>query len=176
MAPMQSMQLITLSSTERWYIQRVKIHSQPTNQASLFDWAVTSALSLLVETLSILPSEIIDKKDISCFVNLLVCLGCKIEHENSADSLPLLYNDCIPGLHGSHFGEGALHLPIAYSIRGTVHGDLGFHSLQGRLTLLLNAGCDPNLRDKNGCTVSDFARSSPRTWLQWCLAVGKNQG
>ncbi|OQE20148.1 hypothetical protein PENFLA_c017G05331 [Penicillium flavigenum] len=142
----------------------------------------------------ILPgSEMIDEEEISSLVNLLVCLGCDIEHENSDGLTPLLYNTCIPGLHGvrvlkellnwganphaqTHFGEGALHLAIAFSIPGTVHGDVGFRSLQARLGLLLNAGCDPNLRDRNGHTVSDFALSSPRTWFQWCLSVEKNQG
>ncbi|KAJ5480063.1 hypothetical protein N7530_005572 [Penicillium desertorum] len=138
-------------------------------------------------------SVMIDEEEISCLVNLLVCLGCDIEHDNSDGLTPLLYNACIPGLHGvtvlkellnwganphaqTHFGEGALHLAIAFSIPGTVHGDVGFRSLQARLALLLNAGCDPNLRDRNGHTVSDYAMSSPRTWFQWCLAVEKNQG
>ena len=42
----------------------------------------------------------IDEEEISCLVNLLVCLGCNIEHVNSDGLTPLLYNVCIPGLHG----------------------------------------------------------------------------
>ncbi|KAJ5826560.1 hypothetical protein N7447_003323 [Penicillium robsamsonii] len=137
-------------------------------------------------------SAIIDEEEISCLVNLLICLGCDIEHENSDGLTPLLYNACIPGWNGvavlkellqwganphakTHLGEGPLHLAIAYSIPGTVHGDLGFRCLQARLGLLLKAGCDPNLQDQNGHTVSDFALSSPRTWFQWCLAMERNQ-
>jgi hypothetical protein len=137
-------------------------------------------------------SAIVEEEEISCLVNLLVCLGCDIEHENSDGLTPLLYNACIPGLNGltvlkellqwganphakTHLGEGPLHLAIAYSIPGTVHGDLGLRYLQARLGLLLKAGCDPNLRDHNGHTVSDFALSSPKTWFQWCHAMEKNQ-
>ncbi|KAJ5493612.1 hypothetical protein N7463_009699 [Penicillium fimorum] len=137
-------------------------------------------------------SAMIDEEEISCLVNLLICLGCDIEHESSDGLTPLLYNACIPGWNGvtvlkellqwganphakTHLGEGPLHLAIAYSIPGTVHGDMGFRCLQARLGLLLKAGCDPNLQDQNGHTVSDFALSSPRTWFQWCLAMEKNQ-
>lgn len=133
-------------------------------------------------------SEVIEEDEISTLINLLVCLGCDIEHRNSDGLTPLMYNSCIPRWHGSavlreliqwgadphattNLGEGPLHLAIAFSIPGTVHGDAEFNSLRERLAILLDGGCDPNLRDKDGHTPSDFALSSPKTWFQWCFAV-----
>lgn len=138
-------------------------------------------------------SEIIHEGEISTLVNLLVCLGCEIEHRNSDGLTPLLYNACIPQWHGvvvmrellqwgadphatTNLGEGPLHLAIAFSIPGTMHEESEFNSLRERLALLLDAGCDPNLRDGAEHTPSDFALSSPRTWFQWCLALEKAYG
>jgi hypothetical protein len=143
--------------------------------------------------LSLPGSQIIQEDEISALVNLLVCLGCDIEHRNRDGQTPLLYNACIPRWHGvavlrellqwgadphaiTNLGEGPLHLAIAFSIPGTMHGELEFNSLRERLALLLNAGCDPNLRDEGGHTPSDFALSSPKTWFQWCFAVEMARG
>jgi hypothetical protein len=138
-------------------------------------------------------SEIIDEAEIATLVNLIICLGGDIEHQNADGLTPLLYNACISGWHGvkvltellqwganphatTLLGEGALHLAIAFSVPGSLHGDIEFNSLQERLVLLLQAGCDPEVEDLNGHTPSDFALSSPRTWFQWCFAVDKIHG
>ncbi|GIJ82628.1 hypothetical protein Asppvi_001137 [Aspergillus pseudoviridinutans] len=133
-------------------------------------------------------SELINEDEIVALINLLVGSGCDIEHENADGLTPLLYNACIPRWHGavvlrellqwganphatSHLGEGALHLAMAFSGPESVHGQLESDSLETRLGILLQAGCDPNLRDGYGHSPSDFALSSPRIWFQWCLAV-----
>ncbi|RHZ58510.1 ankyrin repeat domain-containing protein [Aspergillus thermomutatus] len=133
-------------------------------------------------------SELINEDEIAALINLLVCSGCDIEHENADGLTPLLYNACIPRWHGvvvlrellqwganphatSNLGEGALHLAMAFSGPESVHGQLEGDSLETRLGILLQAGCDPNLRDEYGHSPSDFALSSPRIWFQWCLAV-----
>ncbi|GFF62704.1 hypothetical protein IFM47457_05676 [Aspergillus lentulus] len=133
-------------------------------------------------------SELINEEEIVALINLLVGSGCDIEHENADGLTPLLYNACIPRWHGvvvlrellqwganphatSHLGEGALHLAMAFSGPESVHGQLEGDSLETRLGILLQVGCDPNLRDGYGHTPSDFALSSPRIWFQWCLAV-----
>ncbi|KAF7128649.1 hypothetical protein CNMCM5793_003500 [Aspergillus hiratsukae] len=133
-------------------------------------------------------SELINEDEIVALINLLVCSGCDIEHENADGLTPLLYNACIPRWHGvvvlrellqwganphatSHLGEGALHLALAFSGPESVHGQLEGDSLETRLGILLQAWCDPNLRDGYGHSPSDFALSSPRIWFQWCLAV-----
>ncbi|EAW18242.1 ankyrin repeat domain-containing protein [Aspergillus fischeri NRRL 181] len=133
-------------------------------------------------------SELINEDEIVALINLLVGSGCDIEHENADGLTPLLYNACIPRWHGvvvlrellqwganphatSHLGEGALHLAMAFSGPESVHGQLEGDSLETRLGILLQAGCDPNLRDGYGHSPSDFALSSPRIWFQWCLAV-----
>ncbi|KAH1661788.1 hypothetical protein KXX65_002997 [Aspergillus fumigatus] len=133
-------------------------------------------------------SELINEDEIVALINLLVGSGCDIEHENAEGLTPLLYNACIPRWHGvvvlrellqwganphatSHLGEGALHLAMAFSGPESVHGQLDGDSLETRLCILLQAGCDPNLRDGYGHSPSDFALSSPRIWFQWCLAV-----
>ncbi|RLL93841.1 hypothetical protein CFD26_101424 [Aspergillus turcosus] len=133
-------------------------------------------------------SELINEDEIVALINLLVCSGCDIEHENADGLTPLLYNACIPRWHGvivlrellqwganphatSHLGEGALHLAMAFSGPESVHGQLEGDSLETRLGILLQAGCDPNLRDGYGHSPSDFALSSPRILFQWCLAV-----
>ncbi|GIJ99060.1 hypothetical protein Aspvir_001184 [Aspergillus viridinutans] len=133
-------------------------------------------------------SELINEDEIVALINLLVGSGCDIEHENADGLTPLLYNACIPRWHGvvvlrellqwganphatSHLGEGALHLAMAFSGPESVHGQLEGDSLETRLGILLQAGCDPNLRDGYGHSPSEFALSSPRIWFQWCLAV-----
>ncbi|PKX98443.1 ankyrin repeat domain-containing protein [Aspergillus novofumigatus IBT 16806] len=133
-------------------------------------------------------SELINEEEIVALINLLVGSGCDIEHENADGLTPLLYNACIPRWHGvvvlrellqwganphatSHLGEGALHLAMAFSGPGSVHGQLEGDSLETRLGILLQTGCNPNLQDGYGHTPSDFALSSPRIWFQWCLAV-----
>ncbi|GFF83986.1 26S proteasome non-ATPase regulatory subunit 10 [Aspergillus udagawae] len=133
-------------------------------------------------------SELINEDEIVALINLLVGSGCDIEHENADGLTPLLYNACIPRWHGvvvlrellqwganphatSHLGEGALHLAMAFSGPESVHGQLEGDSLETRLGILLQAGCDPNLQDGYEHSPSDFALSSPRIWFQWCLAV-----
>jgi hypothetical protein len=71
----------------------------------------------------------------------------------------------------SHFGEGALHLALAFSGSYSVYGSHDTDSLEPRLVVLLQAGCDPGLRDVNGHTPSDYAMARAKTWFQWCLAV-----
>ena len=139
---------------------------------------------------SVSGSDIIQEGEIATLVNLIICLGGDIEHKNADGLTPLLYNACMPGVHGvtvlkellqwgadTHaktlLGEGALHLAIAFSVPASGHGVLELNSLRDRLGMLLQAGCDPSLEDNNGHTPSDFALSSPRTWFQWCLAIEK---
>lgn len=135
-------------------------------------------------------SEIIGDTEIATLVNIIICLGGDVEHQNADGLTPLLYNACISGWHGvtvlkellqwganphakTLLGEGALHLAIAFSIPGSAYGDFEFNSLQERLILLLQAGCNPEVEDLYGHTPSDFALSSPRTWFQWCFTVDK---
>ncbi|KAJ5777047.1 hypothetical protein N7520_000293, partial [Penicillium odoratum] len=138
-------------------------------------------------------SKVIPATEVSFLLNMFICLGCDTEHRNGDGFTPLLFNVCNPGQQSlvivkelldlgadfrakTNFGENALHLAIAYSIPGSVHGERGFHTLKERLLLLLNAGCDPYDKDQHGWSVSDFAMSSPITWFQWCLAIQKVQG
>ncbi|GES60285.1 ankyrin repeat protein [Aspergillus terreus] len=133
-------------------------------------------------------AKMIDESEIQVLVDLLVCLGCDIEHRNADGLTPLLFNAIVPRWHGvailrallqwganphatTNFGEGALHLAIAFSDPASLHGHGGANSLESRLVLLLRAGCDPALRDVHGHSPSDFAMGSPKTWFQWCMAV-----
>ncbi|KAL4898172.1 ankyrin repeat-containing domain protein [Aspergillus ambiguus] len=135
-------------------------------------------------------TNMINEAEIQALVDLLVCLGCDIEHRNANGLTPLLFNAIVPRWHGTtilrallqwganphattNFGEGALHLAIAFSGPGSLHSHAGATSLESRLVLLLQEGCDPSLRDVYGHTPSDFAMGSPKVWFQWCMAIEK---
>ncbi|CAI7611711.1 unnamed protein product [Penicillium bialowiezense] len=123
---------------------------------------------------SIPGSEDIQEVEIAALVNLIICLGGEIEYRHTDGLTPLLHNDGNPGAHGNTvlrqllqwgadphaqtlLGEGALHLAIAYSVSVPGHDLPGLKSLQHRLELLLQAGCDPGLKEGKEHTPSDFA-------------------
>lgn len=147
---------------------------------------------------SLATTDYIGEDEVCTLIEMLVRLGADLQHRNAHGLTPFLYNAGIGGWQGyvilrellklganpkdvSDFSENALHLALAYSTYYPSEGHGAArnirkddHSLVERLVLLLQAGCEPRQLDVDGHSPSDFALSSSRIWLQWCLAVERS--